>query len=310
MYNKHKFIAWVEEYLFRPRSIFQKILSFLMLPFSYIYCAIVIAKRQKAKEIDLKIPIISIGNLTVGGSGKTPFCIALAKEYENVAIVLRGYKRGSHGTLVVSDGTTIKCDVVACGDEAMLYAKSLPKNVVIVCEDRIEGITVAKKMGVKIIFLDDGFSKSHIKKFDILLKPNPEPTNSFCLPSGPYREPKFLYDEADLTLSEGVDFQRVVTLKNPTERMILVTAISKPYRLDPYLPDNLIAKIAFSDHYMHEVDELVDLMKKHKATSILTTQKDAVKMISPRLTLSILELEITISQHVKEKINAFLSQFR
>jgi tetraacyldisaccharide 4'-kinase len=65
----------------------------------------VLSKRffGKKRKLYFTIPIVSIGNLTVGGNGKTPFCIALAKDYSNIAIVLRGYGRKSHGLILVSD---------------------------------------------------------------------------------------------------------------------------------------------------------------------------------------------------------------
>ncbi len=312
MFKSSKFVFWVEEYLFYPKSLFQRILSFLLLPLTAIYCSIVLFKRfqgEKNKFVS-SVPIISIGNLTVGGNGKTPFCIALATKFKDVAIILRGYGRKSHGLILVSDQGQIMCDAMASGDEAMLYAKSLPQATVIVSEDRIEAIRFAKKRGVKIIFLDDGFSKSNIAKIDILMKPNPEPTNSFCLPSGPYREPRFLYKKADLVITEGDDFKRHVNVSAPTPKMLLVTAISKPSRLDAYLPENVIAKVSFPDHYMYNEKELETLLHAHQATSILTTQKDAVKMATFDIPLSILKLDIEIFPETFAKINAFLAPKR
>jgi len=312
VFNRSRIVLWVEAYLFYPTSFFQRLLSYCLLPISAIYCTIVLLKRfgNRHKKLFFTVPIISIGNLTIGGNGKTPFCIALAKEYSNVAIVLRGYGRKSHGLILVSDNGKIMCDTMASGDEAMLYAKSLPQATVIVSEDRVEAIRFAKKRGAKIIFLDDGFSKSHITKIDILIKPTPEPTNSFCLPSGPYREPRFLYKYANLVISEGSDFTRHVEVLNPTEKMLLVTAISKPSRLDSYLPENVIAKIAFEDHYMYNEKELITLLHEHNATSILTTQKDAVKMATFDIPLSILKLEVAISPKTKTKINTLLAPKR
>lgn len=312
MFNRSRIVLWVEAYLFYPTSFIQRLLSYLLLPLSAIYCAIVLSKRfwGKKRKLYFTIPIVSIGNLTVGGNGKTPFCIALAKDYSNVAIVLRGYGRKSHGLILVSDNGQIMCDAMASGDEAMLYAKSLPEATVIVSEDRVEAICFAKKRGAKIIFLDDGFSKSHIAKIDILMKPNPEPQNSFCLPSGPYREPRFLYQDADAIISEGEDFVRHVEVLNPTERMLLVTAISKPSRLDAYLPQHVIAKVSYEDHYMYNEKELESLLHEHNATSILTTQKDAVKMSTFDLPLSILKLDIEIFPETKAKINALLAPKR
>ncbi len=312
MFNRSRIVLWVEAYLFYPTSFIQRLLSYFLLPLSAIYCLIVLSKRflGKRRKLYFTIPIVSIGNLTVGGNGKTPFCIALAKDYSSVAIVLRGYGRKSHGLILVSDNGQIMCDALASGDEAMLYAKSLPQATVIVSEDRVEAIRFAKKRGAKIVFLDDGFSKSYISKIDLLMKPNPEPKNSFCLPSGPYREPRFLYKYADVIISEGTDFKRHVEVLNPTEKMLLVTAISKPSRLDAYLPENVIAKVSFEDHYMYNEKELESLLHEHNATSILTTQKDAVKMSTFDIPLSILKLEVEIFPETKAKINALLAPKR
>ena len=274
-----------------------------------IYCLIVMSKRVFSQKTDFKIPIISIGNLTLGGSGKTPLTIELAKEYKNCAIILRGYGRASKGMLLVSYNHKILCDVIQSGDEAMLYAKSLPNATVIVSEDRAKAIRYAKSLACKVVFLDDGFSKSFIKKFDILIRPKIEPTLPFCLPSGAYREPKYLYKKTDLVLNEEKDFKRVVTIKNPTQEMILITGISKPKRLDDFLPKNIKEKIYFPDHHSFTKDELTQLVQKYGATSILTTQKDAVKMENFGLNLSIMELELKIDPQIKDKIKTFLSNF-
>jgi tetraacyldisaccharide 4'-kinase len=258
-----------------------------------------------SKKIDFKIPIISIGNLTIGGNGKTPFLISLAKNYESVAIILRGYGRNSKGLHVVTKETPVDIS----GDEAKLYTNALSNAIVIVSEDRSKAILKAIKMGCKIIFLDDGFSKSFIKKFDVLIRPKIEPKLPFCLPSGAYREPKFLYNSANLVVRESDDFKRVVTIKNETKNMILVTAISKPQRLDEYLP-KVKAKIYFEDHYMYKKEELLELIQKYKASSILTTSKDEVKMRDFNLPLSILDLHVDINPNIKNKINEYLYNFR
>ena len=289
-----KTLLWVEEYLFDP-NLLQKILSFSLLPLTLLYCIVVVTKRFFAKPKDFGIDIISIGNLIVGGSGKTPFTIAYAKDKKNIAIILRGYGRESHGLYIVSDGKKILTETKISGDEAMLIATSLPNAIVIVSEDRVEAILKAKELNAKKIILDDGFSKSNIKKFDILLKPKNEPKNRFCLPSGGYREPYFFYKKANLVLQEDIDFKRVVTIKNQTSKMILVTAISKPKRLNEFLPKNVIEKIYFPDHYYFKKKELEELMQKYEADSILTTQKDEIKMREFNLNLSIMELELEAS---------------
>lgn len=299
----------MEEYLFYPKTIFQKFLSALLLPLSALYCAVVILKGAFSSAEKFPIPIISIGNLTVGGSGKTPFAIALAKNKENVAIILRGYKRKSSGTIVISEKGKIQTNVSVSGDEAMVFAKSLPKATVIVSEDRKKGIKKAMELGAKMVFLDDGFSKAKIDKIDILLKSKKEPTNHFCLPSGPYREPKSYYRKADIVAKENEDFKRVVKIENPTEKMILITSISKPERLDEYLPKGVIKKIYFKDHHTFKKNEVENIVKKYAPSSLLVTEKDLVKLEKMTLNISLMKLEIEINPKITEKINAFLDDF-
>jgi len=312
VFKRSTFVSWVEDYLFYPKSFLHYFLSYVLLPVSALYCGIVLLKRYQGekKKFTFNIPLVSIGNLTIGGNGKTPFCIALAKHYQDVVIILRGYGRKSHGLILVSDQGQILCDAMASGDEAMLYAKSLPHATIIVSEDRLEAIYLAQKKRAKIIFLDDGFSKSFIQKIDILMKPSIEPKNSFCLPSGPYREPHFLYRKADLIITEEIDFKRHVEITSPTPKMLLVTAISKPSRLNAYLPDHVIGKVTFPDHYMYNEKELETLLQTYQATSLLTTQKDAVKMATFDLPLSILKLDIEIFPETTAKINALLAPKR
>ena len=310
---KQKIIFWIEDYLFFPNS-FQKILSYLLLPFSFLYIFIIFIKRVTSSKVDFGISIISIGNLTVGGSGKTPITIELAKNIKDVCVILRGYGRASKGLFVVSLNGEIKVDVNISGDEAMLLASSLKNATVIVSEDRVLGINKAKELGSKVIFLDDGFSKYNIKKFDILLKPKDEPTNNFCIPSGAYREPKSFYKKANLVLKEGIDFKREVEIKKDgekselPEKTILLTAISKPKRLLEFLPKN-IETIFFEDHHTFTKDDIDTILKKYKDFAIVTTQKDFVKLEQFDLNnLYIMDLKIKISEKLDLKeLNSYLN---
>ena len=139
----------------------------MLLPVSLLYGSLMWLRRVLAKPKDYGIPIVSIGNLIVGGSGKTPFVIELANRYEDVAIISRGYGRESSGLVVVSQYGKIECDVKTSGDEAMLMAQSTQATV-IVSENRAIAIKQAKDMKAKLIILDDGFNKVDIKKYDIL----------------------------------------------------------------------------------------------------------------------------------------------
>jgi len=300
-----KVVAWVEEYFYSP-TFFQKIISFLLLPFTAIYCCIVVFKRFSCKPKDFNIPVISVGNLTVGGSGKTPFVIEIAKEFEKVFIILRGYKRKKEGTFFVSKDGKILSDVQKSGDEAILIAKSLKNASVLVTDDRAYGINIAKKNGAKVVILDDAFHRCDIKKFDILIDNNIK--NSFCLPSGPYREPKSFKKYASLVVKEGRDFIREVKILNPTKNMVFVTAIANPKRVDRFLPKN-IKKIYFEDHHFFTKDEVDSILKKYKPTSILTTTKDEVKLREFGLNLSTLDLRLKIDKNIIKKIKKYVREF-
>lgn len=245
---------------------------------------IIALKRASSKVIEFGIPVISIGNIIVGGSGKTPFTIHLAKKYTDVCVILRGFGRESKGLYVVSNKGEILEDVKTSGDEAMLLANRLKDATVIVSENRKEAILKAKELGCKIVFLDDGFSKYDIKKFDILIRPKEEPTNLFCLPSGGYREPKMAYSYADLELQEGRDFRRVVSFSKDGKyvdilpmKLLLLTAISKPKRLLDFLPENTVME-AFEDHHPFTKEDIEKIKVKYKDYSIITTEKDFVKL--------------------------------
>ncbi len=251
---------------------------------------------------DFGIKIISVGNLNVGGSGKTPLVSALASHYANAAIVLRGYGRVSKGVVVVKDGTRILCDVSQSGDEAMIYATKLPNAVVIVSEDRRAGVLKAKELGCSVVFLDDGYSKHGIKKLDIVI--NVVSKNSFCLPAGPFRER--LYGEKNVLLvEEEKDFKRHVTLKDRCAKMSLLTAIARPQRLDVYLPD-VMSKNYFEDHHSFSADELEEILLRDGSDSLLVTYKDFVKVASFGLPLSLLDLEVSVDETLLEKIGKYI----
>lgn len=298
---KNAFVFWVEEYFYNPRLI-QKLLSFLLLPLSWLYCFVMYLRFKSKKAEDFGIEIVSVGNLNVGGSGKTPLVCALASHYSNAAVILRGYARKSKGLYVVKDKTRILCDVMCSGDEAMIYALKLPNAIVIVSEDRKAAIDKAKEMGCELIFLDDGYSKHSIKKLDLLIEV--ESKNSFCLPSGPFRER--LYKEKNAkVLVEGKDFSRHVTLKDRCDKMSLLTAIARPQRLDKYLPE-VVSKNYFADHHSFTRSELEEILKRDGSDSLLVTYKDFVKVKSFGLPLSLLDLDIEVSQDLLDTIGRYI----
>ncbi len=257
---------------------------------------IVFFKYPKNFE-DLEVPIVSIGNIIVGGSGKTPFSIAISNEFIKYkpAVILRGYGRNSKGLVVVSEWGEIKADVEKSGDEAMEIAKKT-KALVIVSEDRKKAILEAKKLGAGFIILDDGFDKP-FKKLNIVL--DVKIKNPFCLPAGGYRYPRAFLKYADIVLEENRDYQREVICPKGD---ILISAISKPNRLLKYCK---IPYKFFPDHYKYKFEDI----KKFKDKCIVTTMKDYVKLEKFNLNLRVIELNIKINQKILNQIEQYLVKF-
>ena len=301
---KRKIYAFAQEYFYAP-NLRQKCLAIALLPLSLLYCAGVTLKSKFSKTLDFGIPIISIGNLTLGGSGKTPLGIAILNEFEGGCVVLRGYGRASKGLIKVAISGEILVGVTASGDEAMEYAKSVKNANVIVSENRDIAIKEAKNLGAKYVLLDDGFGKFHIKKFNVLIHPSAKPYFDFVLPSGAYRYPSKFYAKADYVVKEGEDFTRASEIINQTKKMVLVTAIANPQRLEPYFSLCVGLEI-YPDHYAFSRDELAKILARYGATSLLVTRKDAVKMEEFGLPLSVIALKTTLADKfkriIKEKI--------
>jgi len=281
-----------------------------------VYCVVSAYNRLSKKPKFYGIPVISIGNLLVGGTGKTPVTISLAKDKKDVCIVLRGYGRLSKGLVVVSKKGKILETVQNSGDEAMLLAQALPKATIIVSENRSKAVVKAKELGCKVVFLDDGYSKHELLKFDILLRPKDEPTNLFCLPSGGYRDTKMLYSFADVVLKEDLDFKREVNFSYNNkiveylpDNMILLTAISKPYRLLEFLPSS-VKMVNFVDHYNFTQQDIDKIEAKYPNHNIITTQKDFVKLekLKIRLDLYIMNLNVEVDQKIKDKIDSYIDE--
>ena len=117
-------MRFIDRYFYKPNFL-HICISFALLPISLFYLIVATLRRKCAKYYDFKIPIISVGNLIVGGTGKTPFLCEIAKDFENVAVISRGYKRKSKGLLIVSKNGEICATQEQSGDEAHLIALTL-----------------------------------------------------------------------------------------------------------------------------------------------------------------------------------------
>lgn len=284
-------------------------LILLLAPLSLLYGLGMFVRRALTRPKGFDIPIVSVGNLMVGGSGKTPFVIALASRLEGVTVISRGYGRLSTGLVEVSQEGKVLAGVEESGDEAMLMAISLPNSSVIVSEDRVKAIMLAKSKGSKVIILDDGFNRVTVQKYEILLEPA-KIQNYLPFPAGAFREFYFVKTYADMLLKEERDFDRKVEIVNPTERMVLLTAISNPQRLEKYLPDNVAAKMYLEDHAYFDKNIILKYMNEHQATSLLCTSKDKVKLEGMDIPLSEMKLELTLNHDIIIKIKAYIKGYK
>jgi tetraacyldisaccharide 4'-kinase len=176
-------------------------------------------------RVRLPCPVISVGNLTTGGTGKTPMTQWLARRLQErgarVAVVLRGYRGGqSDAGGVVSDGERILMTVDESGDEAQLHARTLKGVPILIGRDRAAvGRRAVEEFGAEIIVLDDGFQTWWLERdLDILLVDATNPFgNGHLLPCGVLREPIGAAARADvvmLTKSDRVDAETLARLES------------------------------------------------------------------------------------------------
>ena len=158
---------------------------------------ILLYKLKLIKTYSLPAYIVCIGNITSGGTGKTPIAIEIAKYFlskkSKVAVITRGYNaklpRNDRVSLV-SDGNDILIDPENCGEEAYLIAKSVPKALVLVGKDRVKASRAAIKLGAEVLILDDAFQYLRLNRNkDILMIDSYNPfDNGNLLPRGKLRE--------------------------------------------------------------------------------------------------------------------------
>lgn len=296
-------ILKIEEALFNFNKPWHYLYALVLLPFSALFCAVSIYKKLVSKQKKSSLPIISVGNLSVGGSGKSPFTIELCSMFSTPCVVSRGYGRKSKGLVVVSYNGELMTDTLTGGDEAVMIAASCKNASVVVCEDRREGIKKAVEFGADAVILDDGFGKFSIRKFDILLRANSRYKNPFCLPSGPYRYPVFFERFADLVAVEGVDFCRVVAGVN-AESFFVVTAISNPNRLLKYIDIKPEDRYFFADHTFFDAATIQAIVDGNKGKTMVCTKKDGVKLRELGFSFEEIEMKIEFSDNFKNVLIA------
>lgn len=303
-------------------------IRWLLLPFGLIY-GLVMELRNAAfrhdilKSVQFDIPVISIGNLAVGGSGKTPFVKYLIHQLSskyNVAVLSRGYGRITKGYLVVQ----ADANASNTGDEPLEIKKMFPNNVVCVCEDRVLGIAELLRDFPKtnLILLDDAFQHQYVKPLiSIVLSKSKKPFyQDYILPMGRLREFAFNYKRADVVVftTASQTWNPDIELSKPTffagnkygsfikvmgnsevipNSFLLVTGLADSAQLEHDMREKteVSATQHFGDHHKYTKSECESLLKKHPHKAWLTTQKDWVKL-EPILEKLNADMEVCVIQ--------------
>jgi tetraacyldisaccharide 4'-kinase len=244
-------------------------------------------------------PVVSVGNLSVGGSGKTPFVIMLGEllKQRGVAfdVLSRGYGRQTRGVLQVDPAGTAQ----QFGDEPLLMARRLQVPV-IVGESRYKaGILAEKEFGPQLHLLDDGFQhRSLAREFDIVLVAA-EDVCDRLLPGGRLREPAASLSRADVVvLGSGASLdgpplqgklvwrtRRGIAPGRVSQRPIAFCGIARPQNFFAQLRAagiELAAEVGYRDHHPYtgeDIERLLELRKQNQADGFVTTEKDAVNLV-------------------------------
>lgn len=295
----------------------------ILFPFAVLYGFITTIRNwfyQKGilKSYSFPIPIIAVGNLSVGGTGKTPqieYLIRLLSPNYKIAVLSRGYKRKSSGFLLADYASTAEL----LGDEPFQLHQKFPSIQVAVDANRKNGIKrlLALENKPEIILLDDAFQHRKVKAgFYILLTAyNDLYADDFILPTGNLRESRSGVKRADVvivtkcppTLTEAAQnqihqrlhllahqqlyfsaIQYDVMLYSESERCsvasllntdkLLVAGIAKPQPFFNHLQDGNDEELEFPDHHDFTESDIQTIQKKSKNKPIITTEKDFVRL--------------------------------
>jgi tetraacyldisaccharide 4'-kinase len=186
--------------------------------FDRLYGTVALARRRWFERHPFRVrwldrPVVSVGNLSVGGTGKTPVAAAIARwlveRGERPAILSRGYRRehAADGVTVVSDGSRILAALESAGDEPLMLARQVPGAVVCVAADRyLAGVLAERRLGATVHVLDDGFQHVGLARdLDILVSGRGEIENGRVLPAGRLREPVAAAARAHVVIVLGAD---------------------------------------------------------------------------------------------------------
>jgi tetraacyldisaccharide 4'-kinase len=274
--------------------------------------------RRPSARRRLDRPVISVGNLSVGGTGKTPLVAELARwllsQGERPAILTRGYARRDRTAepAVVADGTRVLLPVAAAGDEPLMLARAVPGAVVVVGASRYDaGRHAETALAATVHLLDDGFQHLPLARdLDIVVTAAGSLARDHVLPKGRLREPLDVLRQAAVLVVVGGDDQdaadegarygvatavgarRVLGMPIGVgggvppvgASVVAVAGIGQPQQFE----DGLMAAgwrvaetLRFADHHWYTAGDLAGIaaaVARHGAWGVLTTDKDAVRL--------------------------------
>ena len=300
-----------------------KLLRFLLFPFALLYGFITTIRnflfdKGILKSYAFNLPIIAVGNLSVGGTGKTPqieYLIRLLSDKYNIATLSRGYKRKSEGFILADENS----NAAILGDEPFQFYKKFKNIQVAVDANRKNGIEnlLNKTPKLQIILLDDAFQHRKVKAgFYILLTTYSELyCNDYMLPTGNLRESRSGANRANLiivtkclkTISENEQskIRKKLKLKNYQHLFfsyieyddkiysdneiklisdlkglpkLLLAGIANPKPFFDYLKNDFDEILTFPDHHHFSEKDIENIKLKAKNNLIITTEKDFVRL--------------------------------
>jgi tetraacyldisaccharide 4'-kinase len=294
-------------------------------PIARLYGAITGARMMRAPAGRVGIPVIAVGNFTVGGAGKTPtvdHIVRLTREAGLAPVVVtRGYGGRLRGPVRVDPALHVAADV---GDEALLHARVAPT---IVARDRLAGAREAERMGANLVILDDGFQNPRLAK-DLSLVVVDRASglgNARVMPAGPLRAPlevQFAKTDALIVVDNGEGIHPTtegliagaaeagipvltarLAARNPDavkgHRVVGFAGIGRPAKFAATLEacGALVADfVAFPDHHVFTGEEAADLIRRATAVDgdLATTAKDAVRLVRGQGPLARLAAKIRV----------------
>ena len=287
----------------------------------------------------LRRPVVSVGNLAVGGRGETPLAAAVARMLrdagERPAILSRGYGRArpEPGVVVVRDAAGIRADLARSGDEPLMLARQLPGVSVLTCADRyLAGRLAEQQLDATVHILDDGFQHLQLERdVDLVIVAREDVQQPRTLPGGRLREPLDTLVAADAVLTADDEVVVQATGRDlpvfqirrcgdddlpgaiAQQPAIAVAGIAGPERFFEDLTRRgcrLAETMAFADHHRYssaDVARLTGIARKHGAACILTTEKDLVRLLPFRpFSVPVVHVPFAIEPHPKEQFRDWL----